>query len=89
MELDAKLLYENLRKIPEEENEISERGKKMKRLLCILAGDQRVIQDLSMDDIAELFAETPSILRGYNQEVSTYFCESSLENFRYMELRAV
>ena len=36
MELDAKLLYENLRKIPEEENEISERGKKMKRLLCIL-----------------------------------------------------
>lgn len=89
MELDAKLLIKNLRKIPEDENEISEKAKKMKCLLSVLAGDQRVIQDLSMDDIAELFAETPSILSGYDQDVSTHFCESRLENFRCMELRAV
>ena len=30
MELDAKLLIKNLRKIPEDENEISEKAKKMK-----------------------------------------------------------
>lgn len=89
MEIDVKLLVENLEKIPEEENILPESRKRLKLLLLVLAGDQRVIQDLSLEEVEELFSETPSLLSIYNEDVSNYFNENMLENYSCFGRRAV
>lgn len=89
MVLDAKLLIENLKKIPEEENMVPKEKERLKVLLLVLAGDQRVIRGLSLDDMEDLFSETAMLLNGYREGMPDYFNEDRLENYKYAERRAV
>lgn len=89
MLLDAKLLEKNLKKIPEEENVLPEESRKLKTLLLVLAGDQRTIRALSLEDMGELFSESTSILSCYRDELAYHFDEAKLESFRGVGRRAV
>lgn len=89
MVLDAELLIKNLEEIPEEENIIPEESRKIKTLLLVLAGDQRTIRPMSLEDLEELFSESASILSCYRDELEYRFDERKLENFRNAGRRAV
>ena len=89
MVLDAELLKRNLEEIPEEENMIPEESRKLRTLLLVLAGDQRTIRPMSLEDLGELFSESASILSCYRDELENRFDERKLENFRNAGRRAV
>ena len=89
MVLDAKLLEENLKKIPEEENGIPEERGQLRTLLLVLAGDQRTIHALSLEDLEDLFSKSTSLLSCYREELSYRFDENKLENFKSAMRRAV
>ena len=89
MVFDKKLLAENLEKIPEEESGLSEKNRELRTLLLVLAGDQRVIRSLSLEDMAYLFAESTSLLSCFWGDLSYHFAESKLENDSHAGRRAV
>ncbi len=89
MVLDAELLKKNLEEIPEEESIIPEESRKLKKLLLVLAGDQRTIRPMSLKDLGELFSESSSILSCYRDELEYHFDEKKLENFSNARRRAV
>lgn len=88
MVLDAELLEKNLEMIPEE-NGFPEECRKLKTLLLVLAGDQRTIRTLSLEDMGDLFSESTSILSCYREELEYHFDEKKLERFRNAGRRAV
>lgn len=89
MEFEIKLLIENLKKIPEEEEAVLENRERLRMLLLVLAGDQRVIRELCLDEIEELFLDTPYLLEVYGKGVPTVFYENRLENCKCVGRRAV
>lgn len=81
MELDKKMLAENLKKIPELDEEIRDRSNMLRILLLVIAGDMRVIDRLSLGDMEELFASSTSLLEIYAQTPDCHFHESRLVNY--------
>lgn len=86
--LDMDLLIENLDGTSEEE-EIAERKRLLRTLLLVLAGDQRTINELSLEDLSELFAESTSIICIYNEKLEFVLDESKLEDFHKICRRAI
>lgn len=88
MYLDMDSLIKNLDGISEEE-EIAEKRGKLRTLLLVLAGDQRTINELSLEDLAELFAESTSIISIYNEKLEYVLDEDKLKDFYNICRRAV
>lgn len=88
MYLDMDLLIRELDGISDEE-EIAERKKMLRTLLLVLAGDQRTISELTLEDMAELFAESAGLISCYNSQLEYSVDESKLVDFHKICRRAV
>ena len=55
----------------------------------MLAGDQRVISRLSLEDMAELFNSAPRLLGHYSDSLEYQFNEPELENYAGVMRRAI
>ena len=88
MYLDMDLLIKKLDGISEKE-EIAERKKMLRTLLLVLARDQRTISELTLEDMAELFAESTSIISCYNEKLEYSLDEGRLVDFYKICRRAV
>lgn len=89
MKLDKELLKRNLEEIQEPDVEMQENRELLRRLLLVLAGDQRVISELSLEDLEELFSVSTSLLWNFQEKPDNYFNESKLVNYAAACRRAV
>lgn len=53
--IDLGKLEKNLLKIPQEQEYDPDDGKELRKLFLVLAGDQRVIRKVTLEDMADLF----------------------------------
>lgn len=89
MKLDKELLVRNLEEIQEPDEEMQETHELLRRLLLVLAGDQRVISELSLEDLEELFSMSTSLLWSFQEKPDNYFNERKLVNYAAACRRAV
>ena len=85
---DMDLIIENLDGISEEA-EIAEKRKNLRTLLLVLAGDQRTINELSLEDLAGLFAESTSIISIFQEKLEYVLDEDKLQDYYKICRRAV
>lgn len=79
----------SLSRIPKEEEFDPDEGAELKKLFLVLAGDQRVISRLSLEDMAGLFDSAPRLLGHYSDSLEYQFNESALENYAGAMRRAI
>lgn len=88
--IDKKRLLRELRKIePIDTSQLDEQSHKLRTLFLVLAGDKRVIDDINMEGIAELFSETPELLTLYNSQAESCFDASQLVDYKSILRRAL
>lgn len=87
--IDLKKLEENLLKIPQEQEYDPNGGKELKKLFLVLAGDQRVIGKLALEDMADLFNNAPRLIDNYECELEYKFREEVLKDYADAGRRAV
>ncbi len=87
--LDLERLMKNLSEIPQEDEFDPEAGEELKKLFLVLAGDQRVINKLTLEDMARLFDDAAWLLGRYAEQVDYRFNESKLEDYVDARRRAV
>lgn len=87
--VDFEILMENLTKIPREDEFDPDAGEELRTLLLVLAGDQRVISKLSLEDMAELFDDSVWLLEQYSARLENSFNEEAMENYADVMRRAV
>lgn len=81
MVLDKEALAENLERIPELGEEERKRSDMLRRLLLVIAGDRRVIDRMSLQDMEELFSKSTSILRTYAETPEYHFSVGRLVSY--------
>lgn len=87
--VDFEKLIENLSEIPEEDEFDPEAGEELKKLFLVLAGDQRVINKLTLEDMAGLFDDAAWLLNHYSDQADCGFDEAILEDYADIMRRAV
>lgn len=87
--IDFDILARNLSRIPKDEEFDPDEGTELKKLFLVLAGDQRVISRLSLEDMAELFNSAPRLLGHYSDSLEYQFNEPELENYAGVMRRAI
>lgn len=88
--IDEKRLHKEIMKLePADINQLNERSQKIRTLFLVLAGDRRVINDLSLEGMADLFNEAPEILDNYNSCSGDYFDASLLVDYMNIQRRAL
>lgn len=86
---EKRLLKELLKLEPVDANQLDEQSKKLRTLFLVLAGDKRVIDDVNMEGIAELFSEAPELLALYNSRTEGCFDASQLVDCKNTLRRAL
>lgn len=79
--LDKEMLAENIGKIPELGEAVRRRSSMLRQLLLVIAGDRRVIDRMTLDDMKELFSRSIWVLEAYTETMDYYFEEGSLVNY--------
>lgn len=87
--IDMEKLEKNLLGISKLDEFDPAAGENLKKLFLVLAGDQRVIKKITLEEMSELFSESPSLLRNYMDGETYHFKESQLEDYRETLRRAV
>lgn len=87
--LDFEILMKNLLEIPEEDEFDPDDGKELKKLFLVLAGDQRVISKISLEEMAGLFEDAPRLLDYYTENLKYQFSESAMVDYADAVRRAV
>lgn len=88
--IDKKRLLRELLKLESVyANQLDEQSQKLRTLFLVLAGDKRVINDVKMEGIAELFSETPDLLNLYNSQTESCFDASKLVDYKNTLRRAL
>lgn len=87
--VDFEKLMKNLWEIPEEDEFDPDDGKELKKLFLVLAGDQRIISKISLEDMAGLFADAPQLLERYTENLEYRFSESAMVDYADAVRRAV
>lgn len=87
--VDFGKLMENLSEIPKEDEYNPDDAKELKVLFLVLAGDQRVIRKLTLEDMAGLFDDAARLLGNYANQLEYSFKESALEDYADAVRRAV
>lgn len=82
-------LIKNLLEIPEKDEYDPDDAKELKTLFLVLAGDQRVIRKLTLEDMAGLFRDAARLLDKYEGQLGSRFKESALEDYADAARRAV
>ncbi len=87
--IDKKRFLRELQKIEPVDGQLDEQGRKLRTLFLVLAGDKRVISDINMEGIAELFCEAPEILSMYDSHTEDCFDASQLVDYTNTLRRAL
>lgn len=87
--IDFEKLARSLSRIPKDAEFDPDEGAELKKLFLVLAGDQRVISRLSLEDMAGLFNSAPRMLGRYSDSLEYRFDESALENYAGAMRRAI
>lgn len=82
-------LINNLSEIPREDEFDPDEGKELKKLFLVLAGDQRVISRISLEEMAELFEDAARLLERYTNDLRYQFNESAMVDYTDAVRRAV
>lgn len=83
--IDKSTLIENLLTIDVVANHC---GTSVRTLLLVLAGDMRVINQLSLSEMSSLFEDTAEILSNYNAGLKESIDVSKLEDYQVTRRRA-
>lgn len=87
--IDKKRLLKELLKLESVDGQLDEQSQKLRTLFLVLAGDKRVISDINMEGIAELFCEAPEILSMYDSHTEGCFDASQLVDYKNTLRRAL
>lgn len=87
--VDFEKLIKSLSEIPEEDEFDPDDGKELKKLFLVLAGDQRVISKISLEDMAGLFEDASRLLERYTENLNYQFSESAMVDYADAVRRAV
>lgn len=87
--IDLEKLSKSLLEIPQEQEFDPDDGKDLKKLFLVLAGDQRVISKLALEDMADLFNNAPRLLGHYESDLEYSFRDGVLEDYADAGRRAV
>ena len=87
--IDLERFVQNLSEIPQEQEVTTDDRKELKKLLLVLAGDQRVIRKLTLEDVSDLFNSAQQLLDSYESEWEYGFKTSALEDYMDAGRRAV
>lgn len=78
--LDMKKFSKNIMAIPKEEEFDPSDGNMLKKLLLILAGDERVIKKLTLEEIENMIMRARGILATYEEDRKDCFKENFLRD---------
>lgn len=81
MVLDKKMLAESIEKVPEFGEEERNQSSMLRQLLLVIAGDRRMIDRMSLEDMKKLFSMSTWILRAYAETTDYYFEERRLVTY--------
>lgn len=85
--IDAKRFQKELSKLkPVDIGQLNEKSQRLRTLFLVLAG---VINELSLEGMADLFHETPEILSLYESCAEDYFDASKLVDYKNNQRRAL
>lgn len=88
--IDGKRFQKELSKLkPVDIGQLNEKSQRLRTLFLVLAGDKRVINELSLEGMADLFHETPEILSLYESCAEDYFDASKLVDYKNNQRRAL
>lgn len=88
--IDGKRLKKEILKLkPVDIGQFNEKSQRLRTLFLVLAGDKRVINELSLEGMADLFNETPEILSLYDSCAEDYFDASKLVDYKNNQRRAL
>lgn len=88
--IDEKRFLKELRKIkPVEVDQLEEKNRKIRTLFLVLAGDKRVIDEINMEGISELFSDAPDLLNAYDSQTQGCFDVSKLVDYKKSLRRAL
>lgn len=88
--IDGKRFQKEILKLkPVDISQLNEKNQRLRTLFLVLAGDKRVINELSLKGLADLFNETPEILSLYDLCTKEYFDASELVDYRNNQRRAL
>lgn len=88
--INIKRFLRELQKLePLDTGQLDEQSHKLRTLFLVLAGDKRVIDDINLEGIAELFREAPELLKLYNSQTESCFDASQLVDYKNILRRAL
>lgn len=88
--IDGKRFQKEISKLkPVDIGQLNEKSQRLRTLFLVLAGDKRVIDELSLEGMAGLFNETPEILGLYDSCTEDYFDASKLVDYKNNQRRAL
>lgn len=88
--IDEKRFLKELRKLePVDVDQLKEKNQKIRTLFLVLAGDKRVIDEISMEGISELFSDAPDLLNAYGSQAQGCFDVSQLVDYKNTLRRAL
>lgn len=88
--IDVKRFLRELQKLePLDTDQLDEQSHKLRTLFLVLAGDRRVIDDINLEGIAEMFREAPELLNMYKSQTESCFDASELVDYKNVLRRAL
>jgi len=87
--VDFENLLKSLSEIPAEDEFDPDDGKELKKLFLVLAGDQRVISKISLEEMAGMFEDASRLLERYTENLNYRFSESAMVDYADAVRRAV
>lgn len=87
--VDFESLIKNLSEIPKEDEIDPKDVEELKKMFLVLAGDQRVIGKMTLEEMAGLFEDASRLLGQYEDHLEDGFRETALEDYMDVRRRAV
>lgn len=88
--IDGKRLQKEILKLEALDiSQLNEKRQRLRTLFLVLAGDNKVINALGLEGMADLFNETPEILRSYDSDTKDYFDASQMVDYKNIQRRAL
>lgn len=87
--IDNKILAKSILEQKDVSMDFMNNRNSLRTLLLVLAGDSRVIDQMSLKDMSDLFDDAIEVLTEYNNAPKTCLDTSSLESYQIAHRRAL